>query len=394
MKLKETLPRTMFAIVLLVSVISVPAQESDAQHAAQEAHAKQKLDAVRTEIHKIADEQKQVSAKKNDAAAALREQELKVAATAKELRALDQKLAAQHGRLDQLVVQRDALDATLKDQRDALAALLRSAYAMGRGEQLKLLLAQDRIDTISRMLAYYRYFEHARVGEIDGLLKDLEALAQVQAEIERETAQLKTVHDERTAEAQRLDAERAERGRVLAALDNTLKDQQARLATLGKDEKGLVELLERLRDIFADIPKQIAGAEPFPQLRGQLVWPVRGRMVTLFGDSDEGEHGSRGVLITAASGSDVRAVSHGRVVFADWLRGFGLLIIVDHSDGYLSLYGYNETLLKDVGDWVNANDVIATSGDSGGRKTPGLYFELRYQGKAIDPKGWLKPSSR
>lgn len=394
MKLKETLPRTMFAIVLLVSVISVPAQESDAQHAAQEAHAKQKLDAVRTEIHKIADEQKQVSAKKNDAAAALREQELKVAATAKELRALDQKLAAQHGRLDQLVVQRDALDATLKDQRDALAALLRSAYAMGRGEQLKLLLAQDRIDTISRMLAYYRYFEHARVGEIDGLLKDLDALAQVQAEIERETAQLKTVHDERTAEAQRLDAERAERGRVLAALDNTLKDQQARLATLGKDEKGLLELLERLRDIFADIPKQIAGAEPFPQLRGQLVWPVRGRMVTLFGDSDEGEHGSRGVLITAASGSDVRAVSHGRVVFADWLRGFGLLIIVDHSDGYLSLYGYNETLLKDVGDWVNANDVIATSGDSGGRKTPGLYFELRYQGKAIDPKGWLKPSSR
>jgi len=394
MKLKETLPRTMFAIVLLVSVISVPAQESDAQHAAQEAHAKQKLDAVRTEIHKIADEQKQVSAKKNDAAAALREQELKVAATAKELRALDQKLAAQHGRLDQLVVQRDALDATLKDQRDALAALLRSAYAMGRGEQLKLLLAQDRIDTISRMLAYYRYFEDARVGEIDGLLKDLDALAQVQAEIERETAQLKTVHDERTAEAQRLDAERAERGRVLAALNNTLKDQQARLATLGKDEKGLLELLERLRDIFADIPKQIAGAEPFPQLRGQLVWPVHGRMVTLFGDSDEGEHGSRGVLITAASGSDVHAVSHGRVVFADWLRGFGLLIIVDHSDGYLSLYGYNETLLKDVGDWVNANDVIATSGDSGGRKTPGLYFELRYQGKAIDPKGWLQPSSR
>jgi septal ring factor EnvC (AmiA/AmiB activator) len=244
------------------------------------------------------------------------------------------------------------------------------------------------------MLAYYHYFEHARVGEISGLLKDLDALAQVQAQIERETAELKTAHDERAAEARQLDADRAERGRVLGLLDDTLKDEQARLAALGKDEKGLLELLERLRDIFADIPKQIAGAEPFAQLRGQLNWPLRGRLVSGFGGNDEAEHGSHGVLIAAASGSDVHAVSHGRVVFADWLRGFGLLIIIDHSDGYLSLYGYNETLLKDVGDWVNANDVIAASGDSGGRKTPGLYFELRYQGKAIDPKGWLKPSSR
>lgn len=381
-------------LTLLTGACGVHAQESDAQHAAQEAQAKQKLDAVRTEIHKITDEQKQISAKKNDAAAALREQELKVSATVKELRTLDQKLSVQQGRLDQLVVDRDALDARLKDQRDALAALLRSAYAMGRGEELKLLLAQERIDTIGRMLAYYRYFEHARVGEIDGLLRDLDALAQVQAQIERETVELKTAHDERAAESRQLDAERAERGRALAALDITLKDEQTRLAALGKDEQGLIELLARLRDIFADIPKQIAGAEPFAQLHGRLTWPVHGRVVSGFGGSDEGELGSRGMLIASASGSEVHAISHGRVVFADWLRGFGLLIIVDHSDGYLSLYGYNETLLKDVGDWVDANTVIATSGDSGGRKTPGLYFELRYQGKAIDPKGWLKPSSR
>ncbi len=394
MRVAETLTRIALVMALLTATGNIHCQESDAQHASQEAQAKQKLDAVRVEIRKIADEQKQTSAKKNDTAAALREQELKIAATAKELRALDQKLAVQQGKLDQLVVQRDALDVKLKDQRDALAALMRSAYAMGRGEELKLLLAQERIDTVGRMLAYYHYFEHARVGEISGLLKDLDALAQVQAQIEHETAELKTAHDERAAEARQLDAERAERGRVLALLDDTLKDEQARLAALGKDEKGLLELLERLRDIFADIPKQIAGAEPFAQMRGQLKWPLRGHPVTGSGSNDEAEHGGHGVLIAAASGSDVHAISHGRVVFADWLRGFGLLIIIDHSDGYLSLYGYNETLLKDVGDWVNANDVIAASGDSGGRKTPGLYFELRYQGKAIDPKSWLKPSSR
>jgi len=366
------------------------AQTTDPQNAAQEAQAKQKLDQVRGEIHKIIDAQKVTSAQKNDAAAALREQELKVAATSRQLRMLDQKLADEQAKLDQLVVERNGLDAKLKDQRDALAALLRSAYAMGRAEELKLLLAQDRIDTVGRMLVYYRYFEHARVGEIEGLLKDLDALALVQAAIEKETVELETARSARTAEAQQLDVERVERTRVLATLEAALKDQQARLTALGKDEKGLLELLEKLRDIFADIPKQIAGAEPFAQLRGRLNWPLRGQVVSAFGASSEGERESHGVLIAASSGSDVHAVSHGRVVFADWLRGFGLLIIVDHGDGYLSLYGYNESLLKDVGDWVNVNEVIATSGASGGRKAAGLYFELRFQGKPIDPKGWLK----
>jgi septal ring factor EnvC (AmiA/AmiB activator) len=380
---------------LLLACIALTAAntqaQTDPQNAAQEAQTKQKLEQVRGEIHKITDAQKATNAQKNDAAAALRDQELKVAATARQLRTLDQKLSAQKEKLDQLVAQRDALDAKLKDQRNALAALLRSAYAMGRGEELKLLLAQDRIDSLGRMLVYYRYFEHARVGEIQALLKDLGALAQVQSAIESETAQLKAAHDDRLAEAKQLEGERAERTLVLAALETTLKDQQTRLAALGKDEKGLLELLERLRDIFADIPKQIAGAEPFAQLRGRLIWPVRGKVVTAFGASNEGERESHGVLIATANGSDVHAVSHGRVVFADWLRGFGLLIIVDHGDGYLSLYGYNESLLKDVGDWVNVNEVIATSGASGGRKTAGLYFELRYQGKAIDPKDWLRP---
>ena len=390
------LRRAIAAIALVICALGAQplrAQEPDQQHAAQEAQAKQKLDQVRNEIHRISDEQKAASAQKNEVSNALRDQELKVAAAAKELRVADQKLSAQQGKLDQLLAQRDALDAKLKDQRAGLAALLRSAYAMGRGEELKLLLAQEHIDTIGRMLQYYRYFEHARVGEIQALLKDLDALAQVQRAIETETAELTHARDTRAAEQQRLEAERSERARVLGELDATLKDRQARLAALGKDEKSLVDLLEKLRDIFADIPKQIAGAEPFALLRGHLAWPVHGKLVSLSGTGDEGERESHGVLIAAPGGSEVHAVSHGRVVFADWLRGFGLLLIVDHSDGYLSLYGYNESLLKEVGDWVDAGEVVATSGVSGGRNTPGLYFELRFQGKAVDPKAWLRPSS-
>ncbi len=288
--------------------------------------------------------------------------------------------------------QRAALDTKLKDQRAALAALLRSAYSMGRGEELKLLLAQDNAADIARMLAYYGYFERARLGEIGALLKNLDALAKVQNEIEAQQAMLKTSRDERAEQARQLDAERVARMQALDQIDATLKDQKSRLAALGKNEKALTDLIAKLRDIFADIPKTLAGAEPFAALRGKVPWPLRGRIAERFGSSTGGGQVSQGVLIAAKGGSEVRAVSHGRVVFADWLRGYGLLMIVDHGDGYLSLYGYNETLLKDVGDWVDAGTVVATSGDSGGRPTPGLYFELRYKGKAIDPAPWLKSS--
>ncbi|HSE11279.1 MAG TPA: peptidoglycan DD-metalloendopeptidase family protein [Rudaea sp.] len=379
----------LIAAAALLGAGPARAQAGDSPHSTEEAQAKQKLDDVRAEIRKITETQKQIAAQKNDTTEALRAQELKIAATAKEVRALDQKLAGQQARLEQLLRQRDALDATLKTQREALAALLRSAYAIGRNEELRLLLAQDEVGSIGRLLAYYRYFERARIAEIEHLLHDLEALAQVQSSIEQETAQIKESRDARMTEADRLEAERAERRQVLATLEATLHDQQGRLAALGKDEKGLLRLLEKLRDVFADIPKQIAGAEPFAQLRGRLLMPLRGSLQT--GPAhDEGD--SHGVLIAAAEGGEVHAVSHGRVVFADWLRGYGLLLIVDHGDGYLSLYGCNESLLKDVGDWVNANEVIATSGASGGRRTPGLYFELRHDGKPMDARAWLKPS--
>jgi septal ring factor EnvC (AmiA/AmiB activator) len=383
------------ALAIAVCVASAQAQAADPQQGdnndrpAQEAQARQKLDQVRTEIRKITDEQRETTSKRSDVTADLRTQELKIAQTAKDLRALDQQLVAQQGRVDALVVRRDALEASLKTQREALAALLRSAYALGRHEELRLLLMQDDVDSISRLLAYYRYFERARVGEIDRLLKDLEALAQVQQALGQETAQLKASRQAREDDVRQLNAERDERRQVLATLEASLKDQQSRLAALGRDEKGLLALLEKLRDIFADIPKQIAGAEPFAQLRGRLAWPLKGTAQSGAGESGD----SHGVLIAAAEGGEVRAISHGRVVFADWLRGYGLLLIVDHGDTYLSLYGCNETLLKDVGDWVDAGEVIATSGASGGRKTAGLYFELRHDGKPMDARAWLRPPS-
>jgi len=377
------------ALAALIA-ISAHAQPTDTQRSAQESQAQQKLEQVRADIHKLVEDQRQTAAQRKDATNAVRDQELKIAATAKTLHGIDQQLSAQQSSLDGLLKQRAVLDNKLKDQRDALAALLRSAYAIGSDEELKLLLAQDRVDDVSRMLAYYRYFERARLHEIDDLLKELQELAQVQADIERATAALTQSRAERESQVQQLEAERTQRRQLLGELEAAMQDQNLRLAALGKNEKALLDLLGKLRDIFADIPKHLSGAEPFADMRGRLQWPLRGKIVEHFGAAADSERSSQGVLIAAKEGSEVRAISHGRVIYADWLRGYGLLLIIDHGDGYLSLYGYNETLLKDVGDWVDAGEVVASSGDSGGHKVSGLYFELRHDGKAFDPNAWMR----
>ena len=378
---------------MLALAACAPARAQDveaAKRAAQEAEAKKKLDGVRAEIRALAEQQRAANGERDDASRALREKELALGSVAREVHALDERMSAQQQQLDELDVQRARLDAKLKSQRDALGGLLRSAYALGHGEELKLLLQQDDVAAISRVLAYHRYFQRAQVAQIERLLGDMKQLADVQATIRSATAELVATRDARRAEGAKLEAERTARTELLAQIEAKLKDQGARIAALGRNESELTSLLERLRDVFADIPKQLAGDESFASLRGRLAWPLQGKVVSGFGASDESGRRSSGMLLAAKTGSAVHAVSHGRVAFADWLRGYGLLLIVDHGDGYLSLYGCNEALLKDVGDWVDAGETIATSGASGGQKAAGLYFELRAKGQAVDPRGWLR----
>ena len=343
------------------------AQDGDAaQRALREKEAGQRLDAVRAQIRALTEQQRATSGERGEVARALREKELALAAVAKDVRDIDQRLAAQQAKLDALGVQRSALEATLKSQRAALAALLRSAYALGRNEELKLLLQQDDVAAIARVLAYHRYFQRARVGRIDHLRADLERLAAVQDSISAAAAELAATRAARSAQGEKLDAERNERAQLVDQIDARLKDQGARIAALGKDVAALDQLLERLRDVFADIPKQISGDAPFATARGRLKWPLQGRIVTAFGAADPASgRRSSGLLLAARNGTPVHAISHGRVAFADWMRGYGLLLIIDHGDGYLSLYGCNETLLKGVGDWVDAGETVAISGASG-----------------------------
>ena len=382
------------AVLATAFAFAVPharAQDADAaQRAAQEAEAKKKLDAVRAEIRALAEQQRAANGERDEATRSLREKDLALAAVARDVHALDERLAEQQKRVDGLDAQRLQLDRRLAAQRETLAALLRSAYALGHGEELKLLLQQDDVAAISRVLAYHRYFQRAQVAEIDRLLADMRQLSDLKAQIAQAGDELAATRAARSAEGGRLEAERTDRATLLAGVEAKLKDQGARIAALGRNESELASLLERLRDVFADIPRQLSGEESFASQRGRLAWPLQGKVARGFGTTDESGRRSGGVLLAAKTGTPVRAISHGRVAFADWLRGYGLLLIVDHGDGYLSLYGCNEALLKDVGDWVNAGDTVATSGASGEQKAAGLYFELRAKGQAVDPRGWLR----
>lgn len=369
----------------------VRAQDAEAaQRAAQEQETKKKLDAIRAELKTLAEQQRAAAGDRDEASRALREKETALGVVARDVHALDEKMAAQQARLDELDAQRAKLGVKLKSQREGLADLLRSAYALGHGEELKLLLQQDDVAAISRVLAYHRYFQRAQVEQIEHLLADLKQLVDVQESIRSATAELAVTRDARSAESAHLESERNERAQLVAQIEAKLKDQGARIAALGRNETELTSLLERLRDVFADIPKQLAGEESFATLRGRLAWPLQGKVVSAFGAADDSGRKSSGLLLAAKAGTAVHAVSNGRVVFADWLRGYGLMLIVDHGDGYLSLYGCNEALLKDVGDWVTAGETVATSGASGGQKSAGLYFELRAKGQAVDPRAWLR----
>lgn len=383
--------RAVIALVLLTALTAAHAQTDDAaQRVAQEKQANRQLEQIRSEIKALAEQQRTTTGEHVEAMHALRDHELAIAAAIKEVRALDERLAGQQAELDALEHRRAELAKALEAQRDALAALLRSAYALGRSEELKLLLQQEDVGAVARVLAYHRYFQRARIGRIDALLGDLKQLAEVQQAIVAQNTELTTTRGERESEVRKLESQRIARASLLAELDLKLKDQQARLTTMGKDEKGIVELLEKLRDVFADIPQQLTGAEPFASLRGRLLWPLQGKLRGGFGGSDETGRKLTGLLISADSGSAVHAVARGRIAYADWLTGYGMLLIVDHGDGYMSLYGYNESLLKDVGDWVAPGETIAQSGASGGQHAPALYFELRRQGKPVDPKPWLR----
>lgn len=381
------------AALLLALALAAPAAlaQGAPERAQNEAAAQKRLETLRAQIKAIAKEQRELEAERGDAARDLRAADGKINEAVRALRRTEAGIAIQESELQQLEAQKTALEAGLGEQREALAMLVRSAYALGRHEQLKLLLAQDRMSDLARVLTYHRYFQADRQRRISGLLAELRELAAVAQQITDQHQILEAARLQQQTELAALETQRGERAGVLATLESKFKDRAGRLAALGRDEKSVLRLLEQLRDAVADIPRQVDDNRPFATRRGQLGRPLAGTALAGYGGRLPDGRSSDGLLIAGTAGAEVRAVAPGRVAFADWLKGYGLLAIVDHGDGWMSLYAFNDALLKDVGDWVRSGEPLATVGSSGGQGRPALYFELRRNGQPQDPKPWLRP---
>lgn len=269
-----------------------------------------------------------------------------------------------------------------------LAVQVKAAYTSGRQERLKLLLNQHDPATMGRLLTYYRYMSDYRGENIETVNGYIAELAELRAEVAVEESRLAVLTNTRAAELRELDAAQAERQALLTSLKARIADESAQIDRLAAEERDLARLIGELSSILSDYP--ITSEEPFSNLKGNLTWPVAGRLIHDFGQPRAGGKVTwNGVVLAAPRGSEVRSIYHGRVVFADWLAGMGLLVIVDHGEDYLTLYGYNETTLKTAGDWVAPGDVIATVGDSGGQQQTGLYFEVRKGTRPQNPRQWV-----
>ena len=376
-----------------------------------------KLQRVRTELKTIAAERRRLEGERGTVSRDLRKVDEQVGASARALVQTETELARGQATLAQLQKQRDALQAHLGAQREELARLLRAAYTVGSDAPLKVMLAQDRVAEAGRTLTYHRYLQRDRAERIARLTGELRGLETVERQIVDKRAALDNARSQRRAELAQLERDRRQRASLMAQLDTRYKDRAAREKALGRDAKALEQVLSQLRAAAARAAREAkaakqraAAARPskpggtearstrpartvasaVPLRVGGLGWPLNGTLLAGYGGTMPDGRASSGVLIGAPVGSSVRAVADGRVVFAEWMSGYGLISIVDHGNGYMSLYAHNDALLRDAGDTVKRGDAIASVGNSGGQGRPALYFELRRNGQPVNPNTWLQ----
>ena len=335
---------------------------------------KDKRDSVRTELKKL---------------------EIKIAKASKDLRNTQRKYTKSDKNLKKTRSELKKLKKNLNKQRKILASQVRSAYVMGQQPQLKMLLNQQDPSEMGRAMVYYTYLNQARGKEIENFIVSIEKEKTLEATVKEVSKELKILLDERRSSKKKLSRHRNNRKNLLAKLEKDINNQQITLDGLESSRGRIETLLESLGELLADIPAEPLNQKPFGDLKGKLPWPIKGKLSASFGSTrHQGDLKWNGVVIRADYDTPIRAVSNGRIAFADWLQGYGFITIIDHNDGYMSLYGYSQELYKQVGDWVEAGEVIASVGDSGGQLDSGLYFEIRKQGKPINPKKWCSNSVR
>ena len=350
--------------------------------------AKQELVQLKGKIKSLQTSLSKTRKKQSTALKQLRRAEKRIATASKILRSTLSQLKKKERDLTKLHSQQEKLEKNKSEQKKALAEQLRSAYINGKQEYLKLLLNQKDPEKLGRMLVYYDYMNKARSDQVNALQATLNELNNIDSKIRSEIQKLNLLRRSKESETKQLIKLQTKRQSLVATLSKEIVFKSDELTELEINAQELQQLIDSVRETIdeMDFSQPLEGLK---KLKGKLRWPTQGKQIRRFGARYQGQKSS-GVLIASNVGNDINAVHHGRVVYSDWLRGFGLLLILDHGKGYMSLYGYNQSLYKDVGDWVEAGEAIATLGQSGGQKVPALYFELRHQGKPVNPKRWFK----
>lgn len=405
----------------------------------ERAQTRQQLEATRQDIAELKKMLGKLQQEKSSVQKDLRGTETEMGKLEKQVDALQKELKKSESELQRLDGEKKKLQSARTEQQQLIAIQARAAHQSGRQEYLKLLLNQQNPEKFARTLTYYDYLSQARLEQLKGFNETLRQLANVEKDIELQQAQLLVNKSSLDTQREELDKVRKARQAALAKLNDDVKARDSKLKAREQDQAELAKVLKtieetlarqareaeqarqqaliaqqeaekkRLREAQSDAgetPRKAARPTPgalvssggesfggaFATARGKLPWPVNGRLLARFGETrgDDTRTKWDGVMISASSGSQVHAVHGGRVVFADWLRGAGLLVILDHGNGYLSLYGHNQTLLKAAGDVVKAGESISTVGNSGGQDTPALYFAIRQQGRPSDPAKWCR----
>ncbi len=377
------------ACAAALTALACAAAWSAAPDPKDSAQAQAKLASVRARIaqltNRLGDELKQ----RDELSARVRDVELVITAKRRRLETLRAAEGASERRRSELRAEESATRDELQVQRAVLNDQVRMAYMIGRQEELKLLLNQSSPASLGRTLAYYGYFAAERSSRIGAISREALRLQQVAGEIDQQTARLKTLEDDASREMSGLEHARAQRADALAALKKQVASGNQELINLKREEQAVESLVAELSRVMQDFP--VDPTQSFDKMRGKLPWPVQGRVTVRYQEQHSSSaSGMRwnGEMIEAGRGAKVRAPYFGRVVYADWLQGLGLLLIIGHSGGYMTLYGHAEVLYKSVGDWVAPGDVIAALSDAGAQ--PQLYFEIREGRKTVDPRVWLR----
>jgi septal ring factor EnvC (AmiA/AmiB activator) len=362
----------------------------------------QELKAVKTEIQSLSDDVNLNKASKESLFKQLKQQSRDVAELNKELNVLGQKMNKLSVELSQLALKQQEQHKTHGQQLDALNQQIRAAFINGQPSIIKVVLNQESPATLSRSTIYYRYFHQARQQQLSKITETLQNLSEDQKMLFATQKKQQQLYAEQESKRATLKVKAKQREATLTVLDKKITTQDSRLQLLREQELSLQTLLQSLNKLkkseISTPKKQGSPAYPKPKTQqafsknvGGLVWPVKGKLLAHYGSPRNiGKLTWQGIMIAASSGDNVVAAAAGRIVFADWLRGFGLLLIIDHGDQYMSLYGNNESLLKLVGEQVKAGDLIAQSGENDVRQQAGLYFEIRYKGSPINPMKWLR----